>query len=111
MRGGAEELNPYLAAPALRGPMDANGIGQMYSNLTPDLETLDLMTKGEEAYTGAGRKSSGRVTPAEKEALQIHKKAMEMGMSLDAHLKHNKVPAAKRRTYIKRVENAMRKMK
>ena len=33
-----------------------------------------------------------------------------MGMSLDAHLKHNKVPAAKRRTIIKRVANARRKM-
>ena len=52
----------------------------------------------------------GRATKAEKEALHLEHEASEMGMSLDAHLKHNKVPAAKRRTIIKRVANARRKM-
>ena len=52
----------------------------------------------------------GRATKLEKAALHMEHEAKEMGMSLDAHLKHNKIPAAKRRTIIKRVANARRKM-
>ena len=104
-RGILPGTSGSLSAPLLRGPMNPSGVGKVYNVMSsPDYETVDLMREGSALYSGGAR-----VTPHEKQALHIAHEAQEMGMSLEQHLKLMKVPAAKRRTIIKRAENAVSK--
>ena len=103
VKGGAQ-----LTPPALRGAMDPTGVGRVYNVMySPDMETQRLMTEGQQAYTGGAKPK--KLTAAEKQALDVYEEAKAMGMSLEQHLKHNKIPAAKRRTMAKRVANAVAK--
>lgn len=64
-------------------------------------EVVGKMSKAE--------KAAAKLTPHEKQALELEHEAKAMGMTLEEHLKHNKIPAAKRRTVLKRAANAVAK--
>jgi len=82
----------------------------------------DLEKYFESPYSGLGRggdapvlpylnamEGGAKLTAKEKEALEVARAAKEMGHTLEQHLKAQKVPAAKRRTIMNRVNNAIAK--
>lgn len=89
-----------FSRPILRGPV-SQPTGATYAS--PDYGVLNAMSQGQQDFMGSGKK---RLTPLEKKAMEMAHEAQEMGMSLEQHLKHQKVPAAKRRTILKRAAKA-----
>jgi len=99
-----------MAAPAMAAPASMAGLLGRMGHGQYQMAAPAQMAQGNSFMKQQMFRGSGRVTKAEKEAMAMAEGAERMGMSLDAHLKHNKVPAAKRRTIAKRVANARRKM-
>ena len=118
------EINARARANARKAPNFTRNTGTIplpgSSGIYLPQNDRDLISYDSNAYTGLGMpgeqlqtlqllEGSGKATKKEKEALHMAHEANEMGMSLEEHLKHNKVPAAKRRTIMRRVNNAISK--